>query len=202
MFDNLALYSGLIASVWIVVGVTVAGKLYVGYSHSKQFCSELGASGSPTEKISPLMNNYPLGFFFFFFGWYVTQLKGAPATVIISGWLIIAHGVGTWIAGYFPMDADAYTKQPSFSCKVHSWAGLIMLLALFVAPILIVFSPSTEYITMGFKVFSIMCTVAAFYFTYTFSKAFKYKTNPGTHQRLSYGAQLLWLSGYSLVLAQ
>lgn len=58
--------------------------------------------------------------------WYLAQL------VNIAGWLVIVHGISTWVAGYFPMDADPFTKHPTFSCKVHSWAGFIMLLSLVV----------------------------------------------------------------------
>ncbi|PCI48725.1 MAG: hypothetical protein COB51_04610 [Moraxellaceae bacterium] len=202
MLNILALYSGLLATLWIVAGVILAGKLYPGYNHATQFCSELGAKGSPTENISPLINNYPLGILFCMFGWYVTQLKGAPASVVISGWLIIIHGISTWVAGYSSMDADAYTKTPSFSHKVHSCAGLILFLSLLVAPVLIIFSASPEYISTAFKLFSIVCVLATLYFTYTFFNAINNKTNLGTHQRLSYGAQLIWLSGYSLVLAE
>ena len=81
MFENIAVYSGVIATIWIFIGVYVAGRFYEGYSHSKQFCSELGATGSPTEKLSPLINNYPLGFLFCFFGLYLAQLSDVSILV-------------------------------------------------------------------------------------------------------------------------
>ena len=127
-------------------------------------------------------------------------MKGASTLSSIAGVLIIVHGIGTWIAGYFPMDADPYTKSPSFSRNVHSWAGFIMLLALLIAPILFIIAPTTEVITAEFKIFSLLSIVATVYFIVTFAKACKKNTNPGLHQRLSYGAQLIWLSGLSLVL--
>ena len=61
MFETIAIYSGLIATIWITIGVYATSRYYDGYSHAKQFCSELGATGSPTEKLSPFINNYPLG---------------------------------------------------------------------------------------------------------------------------------------------
>lgn len=197
---NYFVYCGLIAPIWIILGVFSAAKLYPNYNHRKQFCSELGAKGSPTEKISPLINNYPLGILFCFFGFAVIQMKDGTILSAIAGALIIVHGIGTWIAGYFPMDANAYTESPSFDCKVHSWAGFIMILALLIAPLLMIFSPTSESITLYFKVFSIVSILAAVYFMYTLAKAFKKKSNPGLHQRLSYGAQLVWLSGLALVL--
>ena len=200
MFETIAIYSGLIATLWIFIGVYVASRFYEGYSHSKQFCSELGATGSPTEKLSPLINNYPLGFLFCFFGWYLAQLANVSILVNIAGWLVIVHGIGTWVAGYFPMDADPFTKHPTFSCKVHSWAGFIMLLSLVVAPILIAISPTTEVISLYFRVFSIVSVIATVYYLFAMAKAIKLQSKPGTYQRISYGIQLSWLSVFSIVL--
>ena len=200
MFETIAIYSGLIATLWIFIGVYVASRFYEGYSHSKQFCSELGATGSPTEKLSPLINNYPLGFLFCFFGWYLAQLANVSILVNIAGWLVIVHGIGTWVAGYFPMDADPFTKHPTFSCKVHSWAGFIMLLSLVVAPILIAISPTTEVISLYFRVFSIVSVIATVYYLFAMAKAIKLQSNPGSYQRISYGIQLSWLSVFSIAL--
>jgi len=201
MFQNIAIYSGLIASVWIIIGVYVASCFYTGYSHSKQFCSELGATGSPTEKLSPLINNYPLGVLFCLFGWYLVSIPNVSILINMTGWLVIAHGIGTWIAGYFPMDADPFTKTPTFHCKIHSWAGFIMLLSLVIAPILVAVSPTTALIPLHFKIFSIVSVVAAVYYLFAMARVVRTQTNPGIYQRISYGFQLLWLSVFSLVLA-
>jgi len=201
VFEKIAIYSGFIATIWIFSGVYIASRFYLGYSHSKQFCSELGASGSPTEKLSPIINNYPLGFLFCFFGWYLAQLSSVSVLVNITGWLVIAHGIGTWIAGYFPMDADPLTKNPTVNCKVHSWAGFIMLLSLLVAPILIAISPTSETVPFYFRVFSIFSVVGTIYYLVAMAKAFKSNGNPGIHQRISYGFQLIWLSVFSFVLS-
>ena len=72
MFETVAALSGLIAMVWLIIGVYIASRFYPNYDHAKQFCSELGASGSPTEKLSPRINNYPLGLLFCLFGGYMT----------------------------------------------------------------------------------------------------------------------------------
>ncbi|ATD01209.1 MULTISPECIES: DUF998 domain-containing protein [Pseudoalteromonas] len=201
MFEKVAVYSGLIATVWIVLGVFIAGRYYAGYNHAKQFCSELGAAGCPTEKLSPRINNYPLGLLFCFFGWYLIQLPNVSLLVTGAGWCVIAHGLATWVAGYFPMDADPFTENPSFNCKIHTVAGIVMLLSLLVAPILVALSPTSDVISQHFKVFSWIMVVAAVVFLLTMTRAINQQTNPGIHQRLSYGAQLIWLTGLSLVLA-
>ncbi|OCQ21443.1 hypothetical protein A7985_12585 [Pseudoalteromonas luteoviolacea] len=196
MFENVVLLSGLLSVVWITVGVIVAAKFYPNYNHYQQFCSELGAAGSPTEKLSPLINNYPLGVLFCLFGWSITQQFGDSILLSISGWLIIVHGIGTWVAGFFPMDKDPYTKSPSVHCQIHSWAGLIMLLSLLIAPLLVTFSD----LPAEFRVFSLLCAIVAFYFLVKMARAVKQKQNVGLFQRLSYWAKLLWLAGLSLLL--
>ncbi|WP_281558036.1 DUF998 domain-containing protein [Thalassomonas sp. RHCl1] len=199
MTESFYAYCGLLASVWIVFGVFIAAKRYQGYNHAKQFCSELGAVGSPTEKFSPLINNYPLGVLFCLFGYYLIASATHSILLMAIGGLVIVHGLGTLVAGFFPMDADPYTKNPTTACKIHSWAGFIMLLSLYIAPILALFESS---FTLYFKLFSLACFLLSVYFTVTLAKAIKKQSNPGTHQRLGYGVQLFWLSGLSILVAQ
>ncbi|MBY4678717.1 DUF998 domain-containing protein [Marinobacterium arenosum] len=202
MFEFIAAISGVIATVWITIGVYIAAKYYPNYSHSNQFCSELGASGSPTEKLSPLINNYPLSLIFGLFGWHITQLPDSNLALTITGWLVIFHGLGTLIAGYFPMDKDPYTEEPSFNCNVHSIAGLVMLLTLMFAPILLAFSPESHIISFEFRVFSVLAVILSVYYVVKLAKAFKAKEKAGLYQRVSYWIQLVWLSSFSLLLAQ
>lgn len=197
---DVLILTGLLATIWMVIGVTIAASRYPGYSHSRQFCSELGATGSPTQKLSPKINNYPLGLLFCLFGYALLALPDAPTGLQWMGGLIILHGVATWVAGYFPMDFDAYTATPSRHCQIHSWAGMVMLLSLLIAPALVFTLPDNTYLPAGFQWFSLACLVATLLFSLTLGRAYKARTNPGLHQRLSYGAQLLWLAVLSLLL--
>ena len=121
--NNIFAYTGIVASIWIVLGIYIASRFYPNYSHSKQFCSELGAFGSPTQKLSPAINNYPLGALFVLFGCYLFISYQSHVPTVVIGAMVIIHGVCTWICGYFPMDADAYTKSPSRSCKIPTRSG-------------------------------------------------------------------------------
>ncbi len=191
-------YSGAIASVWLVIGVIVAASFYPGYSHRRQFCSELGAVGSPTQRLSPAINNYPLGALFILFGVYLMGLEDVGLHRFWIGLLVIIHGVGTWVAGFFPMDRDPFTTTPSLPCKIHSWAGVVMLLSLLVAPLLVCFNTQYE---LWLRLMSAVSVLGCVVFSIGLAAAYKAKTNLGTYQRLSYGCQLLWLFGYSLLAA-
>lgn len=200
MFESISALSGLIATIWISVGVFITAKFYPNYDHNNQFCSELGASGSPTEKLSPLINNYPLGFIFCAFGWHFMQLNDANLALIFTGGLIVIHGVGTWVAGYFPMDKDPYTKKPTSACKIHSWAGFIMLLSLLIAPIVVALSPASIYVPLWFRILSIIIVLLAIYFLVKMAKGVKEQKLTGFFQRVSYWIKLIWLSIFSLLL--
>lgn len=193
--ESLIQYSAIAASIWIVAGIFIASLYYPNYSHSKQFCSELGAVGSPTQRLSPLINNYPLGVLFILFGYYLCNAYQEHIPTILIGSMIIIHGLGTWVCGAFPMDSDPFTTHPSTSGKIHLWAGIVMLLSLIIAPAIVVFSSLYSPVI---RFFSLFCIIGCAYFSYRLSLALEAKTIPGTYQRLSYGFQILWLFAYSL----
>ncbi len=192
---------GIVASIWMFVGVAIVGKLHGKYSHLHQFCSELGARGGRTEKISPLINNYPLGFLFVVFGLYIISASGASVSLMFTGALVIVHGVATWAAGYFPMDLDPYTKSPTHECKLHTLAGGVMFISLFLAQLVMIASGKVSYMPLAFKGFSVACLMLSVVFNYMLVNAYKAHSGAGLYQRLAYGAQLFWLSGLSVVLA-
>lgn len=189
---NLSLV-GLFASLWFVVGVFITARNYPNYSHTKQFLSELGALQSPTQKLSPIINNFPLSFLFITFGIYLLS----SGDLIFIGYCIILHGMGTLIAGIFPMDFGPYTKCSAMSCKIHLTAGLIMFISLFAGSTFAVF---TIGFGVAFKLISAVATFFTLYFILKLSKELSNKGNVGLYQRLSYGCQLIWLSFLSVFL--
>lgn len=191
-------YSGLIASVWLCLGVAIAAHHYPGYSHRKQFCSELGAKGSPTQRLSPVINNYPLGVLFIVFGIYVIENQPSYPGWILIGTMIIVHGLGTWVAGYYPMDKDPYTTRPSREGKVHGTAGFFMLVSLLIASLA---TACSSTFPVWLRLASVISLIGCVTFSAILAHAYKRKTNPGLHQRISYGFQLLWLALLSLHLA-
>lgn len=64
VLKKLSLYSGMVIPIWLFVGVAIAGAMNPGYSYVNQAMRELGAKGSMTHVISPIINNFPLGILF------------------------------------------------------------------------------------------------------------------------------------------
>lgn len=197
MLQELVSYFGILASIWMLLGVYGVAKRYPNYSHKNQFCSELGASGSPTERLSPAVNNYPLALLFCSFGFYIILVPEGNWALGVIGGLIVCHGLATAVAGFFPMDRDPYTTSPSRACNIHSFAGMVMLLSLLIAPLLVWFvSP----LNSRFAWFSTVCVLICVAFSYQLANAYKQKRNSGLYQRLSYGTQLVWLSALCFIV--
>lgn len=186
---------GIVSVAYLVLGVFVTSKFYPGYSHSKQFMSELGASGSPTQQLSPIINNYPLALMFCAFGWSILLKSEEDFTEQLVGASIIIHGLATAFAGLFPMDRDPYTPKASLRGQIHGLAGMFVMISLIVAPCSVLFSGSYSIV---FKVFSIVCVLLTLLFLALMIKAYKEHKLSGLFQRLCYGSQLVWLAGLSV----
>jgi len=192
-------YTGVIATCWISLGIYFTAKYYPGYNHRQQFCSELGAIGSPTQTLSPALNNYPLSLLFSAFGIYLCSLSPIASLLFASGIMIILHGVGTALAGFFAMDADPYIGTPSKSGQRHGLAGMVVMLSLLLAIILCAID---HRFNIAFRIYSLISLCAALFFTVKMVSAYKAKHNAGTYQRLCYWTQLIWLSVLSIMSGQ
>lgn len=189
---------GYFSAVYLLVSVFITAKFYPGYSHSQQFMSELAAIDSPTQKLSPKINNYPLALMFCLFGLSVLMLDESGVSEWITGSSIILHGIATAVAGYYCMDKDPYISTPSITGQVHGYAGLLVMLSLFIAPVALLFSPR---FTGFFHAFSIICLLLSLLFLWATAKSYHARKNAGLYQRLSYGAQLFWLAGLSAYIS-
>lgn len=186
---------GLISVIYLISGVYVTAKFYPGYCHSRQFMSELGAIGSPTQVLSPRVNNYPLAVMFCLFGLSVLMGDSVGAGEQVVGCSIIVHGIATAVAGLFAMDKDPYIVKPSVSGQMHGYAGLLIMLSLLAAQFAVLFSPGYSNL---FRLFSAICLFCSVWFLWLMIRSYHARHNAGLYQRFSYGSQLLWLAGLSI----
>lgn len=120
-----------LASVIVLFTVTVVGgAVYPGYDHLREFMSELGATGSPTQG-------------FVSAGFIVSGLLLAPfwlgaaallprSTLLIVGAVFqLANAIGLSLAGVYPCDFQCVRDDPSIAAQLHDlFAGLGYLSAL------------------------------------------------------------------------
>jgi hypothetical membrane protein len=186
-------FAGVLAPIWIVVGVFIAALFYPGYSHVNQALSELGAVGSPTQHLSPAINNFPLSVQFIAFGIAVCLAFRTSAAAVASGVLIAAHGIGTFVAGYFSCDPGCAMDSPSTSQIVHVSAGFIMFLSLTIANFIWAKIGNRVLNLRWFNQFSLACAVLSLVLIVLLVKVGESKIGYGLYQRLNYGFSLIWL---------
>ncbi|MDN3640937.1 DUF998 domain-containing protein [Simiduia curdlanivorans] len=195
-------FAGLLAPVWLVVGVMIAGMFYPGYSHYTQAMSELGAKGAPTHILSPLMNNYPLGVLFTLFGLGLVYTFPASISARLSGVLIIIHGLSSCLAGFFSCDVGCDLTAPSDEQNLHNLAGFVMFLSLLLASFLWVFIAKSCLGVKWFGWFSLAISLIAIALLPLMASAVASGDGFGLYQRLSYGSQALWVLVFSALLLE
>ena len=202
MLKKFSLYSGMIIPVWLFIGVTIAGAMNPGYSHINQAMSELGAKGSMTHVISPLINNFPLGILFIAFGLYIITTLRNSKLAICSGVMVLVHGIGSILAGYFSCDAGCQPASPSNSQIAHNLSGFTMFLSLTIAGWLWVYLGKRQLGSTFLSWFSFVCMVVALGAALMLPQAVESGQNFGLYQRVNYGVSVIWLGVLSYSLAQ
>jgi uncharacterized protein DUF998 len=190
---------GLIAPVWMLIGVGYSATIYPGYSHVHQVMSELHATGSPIAAIAPFINHYPLAILFSGFGYFVTTVFD-HWLARLTGLLIIVHGVATFTAGYFPCDTGCNPDEPSTSQLLHGFSGLGILLTLLIAPAIWCFISKRELQQRWFGWLSACVVVGQLLLMFPTYQALNSGEYVGLYQRLAYSMPLLWLLVFAVVL--
>ena len=194
---SLLVVCGIVVFPWLVFGVYYAGSLTPEFNHISQLMSELGAKGSRTENLSPMINNYPIGCFFigFGFGAYLKLPKKKHKALVST--LFIIHGLGSIFAGVFSCDIGCPLVGGSIEQSFHSLSGLVMFSSLGMACLMWSIPRYNLTESKVFRLFSIICLVSAMVFLLITTVSLFLGEYAGLFERLSYGILCAWL----LVLA-
>lgn len=190
------LLAGLIIPFWFVAGVFLVGQYYPDYSHINDALSLLGAEGATTEKLSPLINNYPLGVLFTLFGLGLYRLYSYSTPAKMSAGLIILHGLGSISAGVFACDSSCLPQSPSTSQIIHNISGLVMVLSLVCAAYLWK-SLSVQLLRLRWlSHLAFACALISLITIPLMIIAIQHG-GFGLLQRINYGASIIWMSALS-----
>lgn len=193
-------FAGILAPIWLLLGVTIAGSFYPEYSHYNQAMSELGAKGSPTHTLSPIINNYPLGILFMVFGLGIIKTFFSSKLASFSGVLVVMHGLSSISAGFFSCDAGCNLEAPSAEQNIHNISGLILFFSLLLSSLMWGFIANRCLGIKWFGWFSLLCSVIAIALLPFMASAIESGVGFGLYQRLNYGAQALWIFVFSIAL--
>ena len=193
-------FSGVLAPIWLLLGVAITGSLYPEYSHYNQAMSELGADGSPTHTLSPIINNYPLGVLFILFGLGLIKTFSTSKLARFSGALVVIHGLSSFAAGFFSCDVGCNLESPSSTQNIHNISGLILFFSLLMSSLIWVFISNCCLGVKWFGWFSLVCSLIAVALLPLMAGAVESGVGFGLYQRLNYGSQALWVLVFSVVL--
>ncbi len=116
------LVSGLVV---LVVSVLWGGAVYPGYDHSRQFMSELGATGSVTGVAVNSWGYIPNGVLIAAFCLLAAIILRGNALATIACLLLALNGVGMAGAGIYPCDFECSRSNPTVAAELHDlWGGL------------------------------------------------------------------------------
>lgn len=184
--------AGMIAPVWLVLGVAYVASLRPEYSHYQHLMSRLGEKTSTTEFISPLVNNYPLAVLFCAFGLFVV-IDFHSWQARLAGLLIMLHGVLSAVAGFYACDAGCPMLAESASQTIHNMAGAFMFMSLILAMFLLAWVAAEEIRVPWFARYSMASAVVTLVFLGLTSYAMATGNGAGLYQRISYGVAACWI---------
>ncbi len=193
-------FSGVLAPVWLLLGVAFTGSLYPEYSHYNQAMSELGAKGAPTYQLSPFINNYPLGVLFAIFGIGLIKTFTSSMLARLSGFLVLVHGFSSVCAGYFSCDVGCALESPSLEQNIHNISGLVLYFSLLLSSLIWVFIAKRLLSIKWFGGFSLVSSVIAIGLLPLMATAVESGSGFGLYQRINYGTQALWIFALSVTL--
>ena len=194
--------AGILAPIWLFVGVVIASSLYPDYSHLHQVLSELGAKDSPTANISPRINNYPLAILFIAFGIGVISTYSNSTAAKVSGYCIIVHGIGSFMAGFFACDFECPADSMATDQIIHGIAGATMFISLTIANTIWIGIAKHQLTHRWFGLFSSACLILSLIFLVFMIQALQGDTWGGLFQRLNYGMSVLWMGVFALLTWQ
>jgi hypothetical protein len=112
---KLALITGTLGPLAVVLLTILGGVNFPNYSHASQFISELGATGAPNGRIISLAGFLPAGVLiiaFAFFAWRSLPPSGATTFGMIG---LALFALGYLVAAFFPCEADCRPTDPTLS---------------------------------------------------------------------------------------
>lgn len=195
---DLLVLAGVVAPLWMLLGVIVVARLYPGYNHRQQVMSELGARNRATTKIHPWINNLPIGFWFVLFGTALLKMEPTNNLLFISGILMTVQGISHWVTGLFPCDEDLGISNPSKAQAIHNLAGLVMYFSLLAVCLL--WAVKLHSLPAWFSLYSASSALVSIVALVLMLRALKTNINLGLYQRINYGVLAAWVVVLSVML--
>jgi len=107
----------------LLAAVVWGGAVYPGYDHSRQFMSELGATGAVTASSVNTWGYIPNGLFVAAFCLLAAWILRRSPLAVVACLLLAGNGVGMAGAGVYPCDFECSRSDPSVAAELHDLFG-------------------------------------------------------------------------------
>jgi len=198
MTNRIALITGMLGPLTVVLLTVVGGANFPNYSHASQFISELGADGAPNARFISLGGFLPAGILIIAFAFFARRSlpRSGATTFGMVGLALFA--LGYLVAAFFPCEGDCRPAEPTLSQAIHNLFGLAGYL---IAPASLFalgwqarrWPRATHLAVLGFIGSGFALLGLLF-----LSPDFKYV---GVAQRILEGSVLMWIMACALYLA-
>lgn len=135
--EKLLAWFGLIAPLLRLTLILVLGFLQPGYSHARDYISELSAEGAPYAALMNVLGLVTVGILLL--GFSIALWRALRPGVSIAGGsvMLAAAGVAFVAVGVFPCDPGCAVEAPSITMQRHILAGFLAMSAQTLAPVAI-----------------------------------------------------------------
>jgi hypothetical membrane protein len=135
VLDRSLLLAGPSAGLALFGSMILFGALHPGYSHLRQYVSELGATGAPHALFMSSAGLLLSGVLTMAFALGVARVAAAVRMRTLTCVLVLIVGVGRSLAGLFPCDPGCAFPPETVSARIHNVVGVTALLCGTFAPL-------------------------------------------------------------------
>lgn len=116
---NLLLTLPILSLLWFTATIVIGGLFYPDYSHTSQFISELGATGSPHGNYVNYLGFMPTELFMLAFVLICFSVIPKTKVNFIGLCFIGLYGITLSVAAFFPCDFECSPTTPTLSHNIH-----------------------------------------------------------------------------------
>src|SRR5688572_16533016 len=191
---------GLVAPVLWASAVVYSGSFHPGYSHARQYISELAARGSSTQHVMQAAGFVLPGLLTAGFGVPLGMRHGASMAGLGSA-LLIVSGLARATAGVFVLDPPGRALPPSFEEWMHNAAGVTYVVTLTLAALVwFIASLTGRRPSIWFAWYSLATVVAAVASPFALIGAgIATARDVGLFQRVSFAVLNSWILVFAAV---
>jgi hypothetical membrane protein len=190
---------GIGGPVLFTVLTIVCSALRTNYNHQTQFISELGATDTPYAQLMNYLGFIPSGIMIMCLGLAILLALGNRVTCRVGGTFIILFGTGMLLAGVFSCDAGC-PENGSLESTIHDRISAVAFLSGAVGTMLMGVSFRHLERWRPMWLYSVLTSIASFYFIIAIIDSAQARTFTGVWQRLLLVTLFMWfaITGYRL----